>query len=181
MKDNSGARFRVIAAATSERSRGDSRHNALITPATGRSAGITTCTSRRPQSGAGETPSTNRPPRSSSLLRSANARFNARSTCRQSCCVFRFACRFEDRLPEFASYRASANSNSRFRRSCCFKANSRFAHTRRHSLQRKEVRYDVNSLVEDDGRQPGWPVYLCGAGQGRRHRAVCNRGHGRLR
>ena len=57
MKDNSGARFRVIAAATSERSRGDSLRNALSTSAAGRSAGMTTCTSRRPQSSAGETSS----------------------------------------------------------------------------------------------------------------------------
>lgn len=129
MKDNSGARFRVIAAATSERSRGDSRRKARITSAAGRSAGMTTRTNRRPQSGAGETSSTKRPPMSSELLRSANARFNARSTCRQSCCVFRCACRSEDRLPESASYRASANSvstnsDSLLRRLCSFKTDS---------------------------------------------------------
>ena len=54
-KHHSGARFRVIAIATSERRRGASRWSAAMESATGRPSGITTCTRSRPQSGAGET------------------------------------------------------------------------------------------------------------------------------
>src|SRR4029453_5146536 len=36
-------------------------------------------------------------------------------------------------------------------------------------------------VVESDGSRPDRPDYLRGGGQARRHRAVCNRGHGLLR
>src|SRR5262249_17494835 len=65
----SGARFRVIAAATSDRRRGASCRSAASASATGRCAGTTTCTSRCPQSGAGETSSTNRSFKPSSKCR----------------------------------------------------------------------------------------------------------------
>ena len=39
----------------------------------------------------------------------------------------------------------------------------------------------VNLFVESDGSQPDKPVYLCGGGQARHHRVVCNRGHNLLR
>jgi len=103
-----------------------SRRSAPIASATEWSAGMRTCTKRRPQSGAGETSSTNRPLMPSPALLSASARFKARCTCRQNCCAFRWACRAEDRRPDSLSYRPSANSGSMncdslLRRLCCFK------------------------------------------------------------
>lgn len=125
-KQNSGARFRVISIATSERRRGASRRSALIASVTRQPAGMTTCTSSRPQSGAGHTSSTNNPSTPSPALRFSRARFNARCTCGQNCCVFRCDCRSEDRRLDSPSYRPSAKSGSMdcdslLRRLCCFK------------------------------------------------------------
>jgi len=186
--DRSGARFRVIAAATSERSRGASARSALSASATVRSAGTTTCTSRCPQSGAGETSSTKRSLRPSSACRSARARFSARCTCRQNCRALRSACLPDDKRSDVFPPKAWANSGSTKsadpfgRRLRCFKTKLPCARARAPGPYADTYVVAVNLfVVECDGSRPGRPDCLRGGEQARRHRAACNRGHGLLR
>lgn len=149
--DSSGARFRVIAMATSERRRGASCRSALSASFTGRSAGTITCTSRCPQSGAGDTSSTNRSFKPSSICRSARARFSARCTCRQNCRALRSLCLPDDKRSDVPAPRTWANSGSTkrtdhfWRRLRCFKTKLPCCASRR-----KPVRRHVRC-----GRQPG--------------------------
>ena len=195
-----------MALATSERRRGASCRSARSASFTGRSAGMTTCTRRCPQSGAGDTSSTNRSFKPSSVCRSANARFNARCTCRQNCRAFRLACLPDDKRSDVLPPSAWANSGSMksadpFGRGLrCFKTKLPVARARAPgppSLARAQARYTsygeaspyaytyavaVNLVVvESDGSRPGRPDYLRGDEQARQHRAACNRGHGLLR
>jgi len=110
--DSSGARFRVMAIATSERRRGASCRSALSASFTDRSLGIITCTRRCPQSGAGDTSSTNKSLTPSSARRSANARFNARCTCRQNCRAFRSTCLPDDKRVDVPPPNVWAKSGS---------------------------------------------------------------------
>ncbi len=158
--DSSGARFRVMAAATSDRRRGVSRRSAASTSFSGRPAGAITCTSRCPQSGAADTSSTNRSFRFSSAHRSASARFNARCTCRQSCRVFRSACFPDDHRSDVPPPSAWANSGSTnstdpFGRRRCFKTLLPAARTRAPGPSAHTCVVTVNLVVvERDGSRP---------------------------
>ena len=174
--------------ATSERRRGASRRSALSASFTGRSTGMTTCTRRCPQSGAGETSSTNSSFKPSSLCRSANARFNARCTCRQNCRALRSACLPDDRRSDVPAPKAWANSGSTKspdpfeRRLRCFKTKFSCCASTRTWPVRRHVRCGRHLIVvESDRSRPAGPDYLGGGEQARRHRAACNRGHGLLR
>ncbi len=107
-KYNSGARLRVMAAATSERRRGDSWASTCSVAATDWPGGITTRTRRRPQSGAGETSSMKR----LSRLLLPRARFKAHWTRRQNCWFLLWVWWFEDELRELSSDRDSKKSGS---------------------------------------------------------------------
>jgi hypothetical protein len=177
-----------MAIATSERRRGASRRRALSASFTGRLAGTITCTRRCPQSGAGDTSSTKRSFKPSSVCRSANARFNARCTCRQNCRAFRSTCLPDDKLSDVHPPNAWANSGSTKsadpfgRRLRCFKTKLPAAHARAPGPYADTYVVAVNLVVvESDGSRPGRPDYLRGGEQARRHRAACNRGHGLLR
>lgn len=95
---------------------------------TGPSVRMTTCTRRCPQSGAGDTSSTNRSFKPSSVCRSASARLSARCTCRQNCRALRSICLPDDKRSDVLPPRAWANSGSTKsadpfgRRLRCFKA-----------------------------------------------------------
>ena len=176
-----------MAFATSERRRGASHRSPRRASFTGRPDGITTCTRRCPQSGAGDTSSTNRSVKPS-VCRSTSARFSARCTCRHSCRAFRSTCRPDETRSDVPPLNAWANSGSTKsaaffeRRLRCFKTELPCGASTRARPVRRHVRVAVNLVaVECDGSRPGRPDYSGGGGQARRHRAACNRGHGLLR
>ncbi len=122
---SSGARFRAMLMATSVRSLDRFSRSHAIASEMGQPSETTMCANRCPQSGAGETSSTkiSQPCICESPL--ASARFRARCTWRQNCCVFRRTLRLVDDLSGLLPRSASANSGStdsaaRLRRFCHF-------------------------------------------------------------
>lgn len=174
--------------ATSERRRGASPRSALSASFTDRSAGMITWTRRCPQSGAGDTSSTNRSFKPSSACRSASARFSARCTCRQNCRAFRSTCLPDDRRSDAPRPMLGQTVD---RRNLLIPSDDDCDVSRRSSpaaqgraagLYADTYAVAVNLVVvESDGSRPDRPDYLGGGEQARRHRAACNRGHGLLR
>jgi hypothetical protein len=116
-------------------------------------------------------------------IESASARFSARCTCRQNCCVFRCAWRLSDRLPFPSPYRISAKSASTNsaplpRRSLRFTKAPFCTHARRAGRRTDAHAASTNKLK--DGANPADRLDLDGGERAQRHRAMCNRRHNLL-